>query len=157
LGNLASPTVANCILWGDTPDEIEGTPLVIYCNIEGGWPGSGNIDADPLFVDPDNGDVRLSAGSPCIDTGDNTTVPKFVLRDLDGNPRFVADACAGDSGATVDMGAYEFQGTSCDLSNIMEMLAVWGRCTDCRKCRFDFDGDYSVGILDLLILLGNWG
>ncbi len=101
-------------------------------------------------------DTRLQSGSPCIDAGDNRAVPRFVLRDLDGNPRFVADACAGDSGATVDMGAYEFQGTSCDLGTMLEMLAAWGRCTDCRKCRYDFDGDCSVGILDLLILLGNW-
>ncbi len=48
-------------------------------------------------------------------------MPKFVLRDLDGNPRFVADVCAGDSGPAVDMGAYEFQGTSCDLSNMLAL------------------------------------
>jgi hypothetical protein len=130
---------------------------VSYCNVQGGYLGTGNIDADPLFVDPDNGDLRLSPNSPCIDAGDNTDVPKGVLRDLDGNPRFVADACAGAGGATVDMGAYEFQGTSCDLSNIMSMLAAWGSCDDCGRCRYDFDGDCSVGILDLLVLLGNWG
>ncbi len=84
-------------------------------------------------------------------------MPEGVLRDLDGNPRFVADACAGASGATVDMGAYEFQGTSCDLGTMLEMLAAWGRCNDCGTCPADFDGDCSVGILDLLILLGNWG
>ena len=102
-------------------------------------------------------DFRLSAGSPCIDAGDNTAVPEGVLRDLDGNPRFVADACAGDSGATVDMGAYEFQGTSCNLSNMLALLAAWGPCSACNNCPADFDGDCSVGILDLLILLGNWG
>ncbi len=57
----------------------------------------------------------------------------------------------------MDMGAYEFQGTSCDVSNIMAMLAAWGPCDDCRRCRYDLDGDCSVGILDLLILLANWG
>ena len=110
-----------------------------------------------LTAGDDFGDLRVSAGSPCIDTGDNTAVPKGVLRDLDGNPRFVADACAGASGATVDMGAYEFQGTSCNLSSMLAMLASWGSCRDCRRCSYDFDGDCSVGILDLLILLGNWG
>ena len=34
-------------------------------------------------------------------------------------------ACAGDSGATVDMVSYELQGTSCDFSNIMAVLASW--------------------------------
>ena len=55
------------------------------------------------------------------------------------------------------MGAYEFQGTSCDLSNVLTLLATWGRCSDCGTCLSDFDGDCSVGILDLMILLGNWG
>ena len=152
--------MTNCILW-DGGDEIwnnDGSVITInYTDVQGGWPGTGNIDADPLFVDPDNGDFRLQAGSPCIDAGDNTAVPEGVLRDLDGNPRFVADACAGESGVTVDMGAYEFQGTSCDLSNIPALLAAWGSCPDCGTCPADFDGDCSVGILDLLILLGNWG
>ncbi len=38
----------------------------------------GNVYADPMFVDPDNGDLRLQKGSPCIDTG-----APWIL-DLDG-------------------------------------------------------------------------
>lgn len=43
-----------------------------YCNIQGGWagPGEGNINADPLFVYPANGNFHLQSNSPCIDTGD---------------------------------------------------------------------------------------
>jgi hypothetical protein len=33
------------------------------------WPGEGNFDADPLFLDPAQGDFRLAANSPCIGTG----------------------------------------------------------------------------------------
>ena len=46
-------SIINCILWGDSPDEIRlctGTPVITYSNIQGGWPGEGNIDADPLFA-----------------------------------------------------------------------------------------------------------
>ena len=52
-----------------------------YCNIEGLGFGLGNIDADPLWADPDALDFRLLAGSPCIDTGD----PTGPL-DADGSP-----------------------------------------------------------------------
>jgi hypothetical protein len=60
-----------------------------------------NLDADPLFVDADNGNLRLQVTSPAIDAGDSDAVPVGITTDLDGNPRF--------SGATVDMGAYETQ------------------------------------------------
>jgi hypothetical protein len=43
---------------------------VTYSNIQGGCPGQGNIDADPLFTDAVNGDYHLLSGSPCIDAGD---------------------------------------------------------------------------------------
>jgi hypothetical protein len=106
------PTVANCILWGDSPDEFGVSDAVVtYSYVQGGWPGTGNIDADPRFVDPDNGDYRLSLGSPCIDAGDSTAVPSSVDVDLDGDARLVdavnyLDTGYG-SGPMVDMGAYE--------------------------------------------------
>lgn len=134
--NLDSILVAsNCVLWGNVaPGSLEsaqvssdGDELTLnYCDIEGltgDLGGLGNIGADPLFVDsfgPDNevgtGDefLRLSSGSPAIDSGDNTALPDEVTTDLDGSPRFVDDPDAPDTGnpdginPIVDMGAYEF-------------------------------------------------
>ena len=82
-----SLVLTNCILWGNTDPEIGSIANATYSNIRGGWPGEGNIDADPLFADPDNGDYHLKsqAGrwdpnsqswiqddvtSLCIDAGD---------------------------------------------------------------------------------------
>ena len=101
-----SPTVTNCILWGDTPDEVQGgSPSITYSDVQGGtgqsWFGTGCIDTDPLFVNPDVSDFHLQAGSPCIDAGDNDAVPAGVETDLDGNARIFNDI--------VDMGAYECQ------------------------------------------------
>ncbi len=65
-----SPTLTNCILWGDSPNEIYGSIAVVtYSDIQGGYDGEGNIDANPLFVNPENGDFQLREGSPCIDAG----------------------------------------------------------------------------------------
>jgi hypothetical protein len=79
--------------------------------------GGGNLDADPDFVrdpdpgyggwdgvDDDYGDLRLTVGSPAIDTGTNDAIG--LPTDLDGNPR-VMDG-DGDGTPTVDMGAYEY-------------------------------------------------
>jgi len=121
----------NCILW-DGGSEIwnnDGSTITItYSDIQSGWPGQGNIDTDPSFVnagywdpngtplDPNDdfwvdGNYRLMAGSPCIDAGDNSAVPPDV-NDLDGDgntteplpfdlagrPRFFDDPNTTDTG-----------------------------------------------------------
>ena len=65
--------VSNTILWSNTPDQIsvtEGSVTVEYSDVQNGWTGVGNIDLNPLMVDPGNYDYRLNYNSPCIDTGD---------------------------------------------------------------------------------------
>jgi len=101
------PIVRNTIVWENTAPggpEIQhnpgADPIVSYCDVKGGWTGTGNIDADPLFVDPDKGDVHLTFNSPCRNKGDNSVVPPALLRDIEGDRRIF------DS--TVDMGADEF-------------------------------------------------
>jgi hypothetical protein len=47
-------TIANSILWGNRPGEIlrddKSVPFVSYCDVAGGWPGTGNLTEDPLFA-----------------------------------------------------------------------------------------------------------
>ncbi len=127
----SSPMVTNCILWNNGPEEIFGPATVAYSDVHGGWPGIGNIDADPLFVDSVNGDHHLLPGSPCIDAGDNTAVPVDITTDLDG------DGIVG-------------------IVDFLALLANWGTCErGCCLADLDIDGD--VGITDFLILLGHWG
>ena len=101
--------LTNCILWNNALPQITGDVIISYSNVQSGWPGEGNIDADPLFVDSignDNiigtldDDLRLLEDSPCIDGGDNSAVPPSLATDIEGNPRIF------DS--IVDMGAYEY-------------------------------------------------
>ena len=45
----------NCILWGNSPEEILTADLgllVSHCCVKGGWPGQGNLDGDPVFANP---------------------------------------------------------------------------------------------------------
>lgn len=115
----------NCI-FGDEGNEIwnnDGSKIIItYSDVSSGWPGEGNIYANPCFIEPGywadpndpnivlepndpgavwiEGDYHLLPISPCIDVGDNTAAN--LTTDLDGNARIV--------NGIVDMGAYEHQG-----------------------------------------------
>ncbi|MFC1619425.1 T9SS type A sorting domain-containing protein, partial [Candidatus Neomarinimicrobiota bacterium] len=65
------PMVTNCIFWGNDPDEISDTSsTVIYSIVQGGYPGEGNLDSDPLFCDPASGNYSLAGNSPCVGSGE---------------------------------------------------------------------------------------
>jgi len=68
----SSPTIVSCIIRNNQGEEIAWhslEPEISYSNVQGGWPGKGNINKNPLFVLSDSKDYRLLWGSPCIDTG----------------------------------------------------------------------------------------
>jgi len=79
--------VQNCIsrAGGEEAIHDDGTGLleITYSDIEGGWTGEGNIDADPLFADPESRDFHISYDSPCINVGTDAGV--YV--DIDGETR----------------------------------------------------------------------
>ncbi len=120
----SSSILTNCILWGNLGWNLwvrggENSSLNIsFSNVEGPepWPGEGNLNCDPLFIQPghwdDNGthndtgddtwiegDFHLQPGSPCIDVGTSEGAP---TTDIEGNGRPYGDG--------VDMGAYEMGG-----------------------------------------------
>jgi parallel beta-helix repeat protein len=104
-------TIVYCNAFDGTSTQISAdAPLVEYCDVQGGFIGAGNLDADPRFVAPAywanpaepnqpaavgdpqlvwmGSDYHLSPDSPCIDTGDIVITPDLPLPpDIDGQPR----------------------------------------------------------------------
>jgi predicted outer membrane repeat protein len=123
--NGSGPVVVNSLIWGTaaTPgaqvsSDVSSTPVISYSLVQGGYPGPGNLDADPQFADADgpddvvgtpDDDLHLTCSSPALDGGDNSAVPAGVTTDLDGNPRFRGLGEPVVDKPPVDMGPYEEQ------------------------------------------------
>jgi len=97
------PEITNSIFWNNSAPTYPElacsscSPPTTFCDIKGGWPGTGNIDVDPLFVDLAANDFHLTFDSPCRDRGDNSVVAFF--EDFEGDPRIAK--------GVVDIGADE--------------------------------------------------
>ncbi len=119
----------------------------------GAYPGTGNIDDDPMFVDPANNDYHLAPGSPCIDAGDPNFVPQSGDTDIDGEPRVM--------GCRVDMGVDEMTAGQpnsgdldgngvVDLSDIPLFVNALLAATDPGdQCVADLNGDGNNDGLDI--------
>jgi hypothetical protein len=87
----AQPDISNSIFWNNTYRDLTGCDAWYSCTNEEGV-GENNIDADPLFVDPNNDDYHLlsrrgrywpehdvwvldKVTSPCIDGGNPADDP----------------------------------------------------------------------------------
>ena len=159
--NKASPRVTNCILWGNIAssgpqvfnDEISSV-TVSCCNVQEGYPGTGNISVDPMFVDANGPDdivatmddnLRLSFGSPCIDVGDNQflltdatdldadgDIAELIPMDRGSKPRIVNDV--------IDMGAYEWTPIQPQVGGFAKVFAP----VDLDQVDADFAADTTI-------------
>lgn len=88
--------IMNSIIWSNQPDEIFSAyeaPFITYSNIALEIEGVGNINEDPLFIDPEHKNYYLQWSnfpsengdkSPCIDAGDpgSTVDPDGTITDM---------------------------------------------------------------------------
>ena len=169
--------IINCIFWANTPDEIRCgvRPSITYTNAQGGWPGEGNLDADPCFANPENSDyhlksqagrwdtnsqswVRDDVNSPCIDAGDrnsNWTAElwphgkRINMGIYGGTPE--ASMSLSDAGYIADLDADGCIG----YSDVMLFTNKW--LDEMVLLAEDFDTSGLVNFTDFTVLAGNWG
>jgi predicted outer membrane repeat protein len=129
-GGIWAGTLYNCIVYfnsspgGNNHDTYGYTRLTHCCTLPQPTNGAGNIALDPLLTG-----LRLQSNSPCINAGNNAYVT--TATDLEGNPRIVS--------GTVDIGAYEYQGTGSRIS--YAWLQQYGLPTDGSVDFIDSDHD----------------
>lgn len=71
---LSTVRVTNSIFWDNGGDDFAVSPdsslTVSFTDSQEAFAGTGNINADPAFVNAAADDYHLAAGSPCIDAAD---------------------------------------------------------------------------------------
>ena len=138
--------ITNCIFW-DGEDGIwnnDGSSIIIiYSNVQGGWGGLGNIDADPCFVDPNSGDYHLrSERGRYWPDHDVWVLDKVTSPSIDaGDPYDDPSAEPMPNGDLVNMGAYG--GTS------YASMSEWA-------LRGDINYDGIVNMIDFTIFGDYW-
>ena len=76
----------------------------------------GNFVGDPMFVDGAAGDYRLTADSPCVDTGEAAWIPLGL--DFGGSPRPIDGHL--DGVMQVDIGAHELDNVALTGTGVFE-------------------------------------
>jgi hypothetical protein len=183
-----SPILTNCIVWDNIAPQITGDATVTYSDVQGGWPGAGNINENPLlFFDHSPFNyvlLRLRDGSPCIDAGNNKTVPSDAFDlDLDLNriepipcdskssARFIDDPSTADAGVgnapIVDIGADEFGNVDDFIGDLDQdgdvngkdfsiLGAQWHTLVSRPCCISNLFPDGTIDAKDLALLVENW-
>jgi parallel beta-helix repeat protein len=111
------PTVTNSIIYFNGNTQIaESTATITYSDVQGSWPGLGNIDADPLFVSlywissnsTEAGDYHLKSQAGRWDPDSQTWVQDNVTSPCidKGDPVSPVGTEQAPNGGVINMGAY---------------------------------------------------
>jgi hypothetical protein len=153
-------TITNCIVRNNGPWPIGGGVTVRYSNIEGGYDGPGNIDAEPCFVRPGywtwypfgwfGGDYHLKSQAGRWDTNEGRwTIDDVTSPCIDaGDPMSPIGREPFPNGGIINMGAY---GGTAEASK-----SYFGEPPCQTIVAGDINGDCEVNFKDLAIMGLHW-
>ena len=172
--NMTTMTLINSILWNNSIDEINQTSSTLtvqYSDIKGGFSGTGNINADPLFVTGINGDYFLSqtasgdvADSPCVDAGGQqssdifytTENGTFRLSDSSTRTDRFADTGLADMGYHIFRNPNECCGTGCTIQMPSIDFGAGDECwCDLLICNSEFEEYADIPVFGILDVYGS--
>jgi len=155
--NSSDAEISNCIIWGNSApsgpqiyNSGSGSPTVAYSDVQGGWAGAGNIDADPCFADPNNGDYHLKsqAGRWDPNSGD-WVIDEVTSLCIDaGDPMTPISLETFPNGGRINMGAYGGTGEA--------SKSYFGQQPCGLIVAGDVNGDCTVNFLDFRIMALHW-
>jgi len=147
-GNLS---INSSVFWDGGQEIHDVSPVaVVYSNVQGGWLGAGNIDLNPLFVEPDNGDYHLKSQAGRWDPNNKTWIQDDVTSPcIDaGDPNSPIMYESFPNGGVINMGAY---GGAVEASK-----SYFGGPVCETIVAGDINGDGRVDFEDLVILMSHW-
>lgn len=178
--NYSNSQITNSILWNNSSlEDLQisnhvSYPVISYCDISGGYSGTGNFEADPYFADAENGDFHLQSQygrwdknleqwvydnhtSPCIDSGNPASDWQGEL--WPHGKRINMGFYGGTSQASMSAST---EGNIADLNNnesvnnydLMMIAESW--LTEENLLKEDLNRDGSVDFRDYVIFADNW-
>ena len=165
----SSPTFRDCVITGNTASTrgggayvFQGSPTFDACTWTSNTSDAGAAiyasNASPALIGcsfkhnsatTTGGAIHASSGGLMLSGSELChNLPNHVSGDwMDGGSNTMSDGCQG---CAADIGTMD---SVVDQTDVQAMIAAWGTSGDLA----DLDGDGSVGIGDLLILLTSWG
>jgi predicted outer membrane repeat protein len=147
-----SLNIHNCIIRGNISVDYYSDIMINYSDIENKWLGygKGNIDTDPLFADPNNGDYHLKSQAGRFDPNTQSWVQDDVTSPcIDaGDPNSPIGYEPFPNGGYINMGAY---GGTAEASK-----SYFGKPVCQTIVAGDINGDCKVDLADLEILMRHW-